>query len=156
MPDTKLKTPKATSLLKEDHHKAKTLFDEYEKLADGAWGEKLDIYNQVHELLTMHAAIEEEIFYPACEQSRDRDAEALIAEALEEHGIVKTLLEELTDLSRGDATFDAKMKVLGESVKHHAREEEEEIFPIFDKLPRDMRDEVSEQLRNRKEELESP
>jgi iron-sulfur cluster repair protein YtfE (RIC family) len=153
MPDTKLRLSKATSLLKEDHQAVKALFDQYQRLAEPAWPEKLDLYNRIHEMLAVHAALEEEIFYPALEESRSRDAKAFVGQAFEEHKIVRTLLDELTGLSTGDSSFDAKMNVLAEHVKHHVRKEEGDLFPIFDKLPYGIREEISTRLRARKDEL---
>lgn len=153
MPDSKVRALKATLVLKDDHRKVKALFAKYEKLGDQAKTSKQEIFDEVCDELTIHATVEEEIFYPAVETSKDKDAEETVAEALEEHKIVKTLLEELGELTPGDESFDAKMKVLGESVEHHAGEEETDMFPIFEKLPQETRDEVSEKLRARKEEL---
>lgn len=153
MPDSKIRALKATEMLKEDHRKVKALFAKYAKLGDQAGVTKQAIFDEVCEELTIHATIEEEIFYPAVEKSPDKKADEMVAEGLEEHKIVKTLLEELTNLTPYDDAFDAKMKVLTESVEHHAGEEEAEMFPVFEKLPKETKDEVAEQLRARKEEL---
>ena len=68
------------------------------------------------------------------------EAEDLVNEAIEEHRIVKTLLEEMSNAEVGDDVFDAKMKVLRENVLHHAEEEEKEMFPQGDHLPKDVLD----------------
>jgi hemerythrin superfamily protein len=85
----------------------------------------------------------------------DDDVQDLLREAHEEHKVVKTLLSELSEMTPSDEQFDAKMKVLMENVLHHAEEEEEEMFPSFDELPKETQDEVSRQLQARKEEFSS-
>lgn len=155
MAETKLRFRKATALLREDHQKVKKLFAEYEKLEDEDPERKEEIFGTLKRELSVHAQIEEEIFYPAIQTSDDEEAGHLVREAFEEHRLVKTFLEEMSALTPGDEDFDAKMKVLMDNVLHHAEEEQDEVFPIFDKLPKDARDEVSEQLASRKRELES-
>jgi len=153
MSHTKMHVRKATSLLKEDHQAVKKLFQEYEKI-DGAEGRRReDIFERIKTLLTIHARIEEEIFYPAVERAQDEEAGDLVREAQEEHRLVKMLLEELSGLTPGEETFEAKMKVLKENVLHHAEEEQNDIFPVFDELDRVERDDVSERLQSRKREL---
>ncbi|MBV8880544.1 MAG: hemerythrin domain-containing protein [Planctomycetaceae bacterium] len=158
MPDTKIRSTKATALLREDHRKVKHLFAEYEKLGEDAPADsKVELFEQMRKELTIHAQIEEEIFYPAIDELKGEDEEAgeIVAESNEEHKIVKTLLEELSGLDPEDEQYDAKVKVLTENVKHHAEEEEEEMFPFFDELPKERQDDISEQMRMRKAELES-
>jgi iron-sulfur cluster repair protein YtfE (RIC family) len=153
MAGTKIRAQKATQILKEDHKNVRKLFAKYENLGDNARTSKAELFETIKDELTVHATIEEEIFYPCLEESEDPDARELVAEAHEEHEIVKTLLEELSVLEAGAVEFDAKMKVLAENVEHHAEEEESEIFPIFNALPRDRQDDVSEELRQRRIEL---
>ena len=153
MSDTKVRARKATALLKEDHQKVKKLFAQFEKLGVSQETEKGWIFDQIRKELTVHAQIEEEIFYPAVESAEDEEAAELVREAHEEHRIVKTLLQELSALRPADSRFDAKLKVLKENVLHHAEEEQDEIFPVFDQLDRMERDRISELLQARKREL---
>jgi len=153
MAETKIRARKATALLKEDHQKVKKLYRDYEKLEDEEADEKSEIFRKIQKELEVHAQIEEEIFYPAIEEGGEEEAGELIKEAHEEHRVVKTLLEELSGMTPGDEDFDAKLKVCMENTLHHAEEEESEIFQLFDKLEKDTRDLVSEQLAERKREL---
>jgi hemerythrin superfamily protein len=153
MADTKVRVRKATALLKEDHQKVKKLFSQFEKLDAGRDSDRAQLFDQIKKELTVHAQIEEEIFYPAVERAEDEEADDLVREAHEEHRIVKTLLEELSSLSSSDPQFDAKIKVLKENVLHHAEEEQDEIFPVFDSLERMERERISELLQARKREL---
>jgi hemerythrin superfamily protein len=153
MADTKVRVRKATALLKEDHQKVKKLFSQFEKLNAARDSDRTQLFDQIKKELTVHSQIEEEIFYPAVERAEDEEADDLVREAHEEHRIVKTLLEELSALSPADPQFDAKIKVLKENVLHHAEEEQDEIFPVFDSLERMERERVSEQLQARKREL---
>jgi hemerythrin superfamily protein len=153
MSDTKVRVRKATALLKEDHQKVKKLFERIEKLDASRETDKGWIFDQIRKELTVHSQIEEEIFYPAVERAEDEEAAELVREAHEEHRIVKTLLEELSTLRPADSRFDAKIKVLKENVLHHAEEEQDEIFPVFDQLERSERERISELLQARKREL---
>jgi iron-sulfur cluster repair protein YtfE (RIC family) len=153
MPDTRLKAVRATLLLKEDHHKIKELLSTYTSLGAEEIEQKEDIFAMLRAELSDHATVEEEIFYPAIAQVEQPDAELKTQQALEEHQIVRTLLEELSDLTPGEVDFEAKMNILKDSVEKHADEEEKVLFKLFKKLPREVQDEASERLRERKLEL---
>lgn len=155
MSDTKLRVSKATDVLKEDHRKVKNLFSEYERIEEGEDNEKFRIFSEIQRELTIHAAIEEEIFYPALEgvQKGKSEGREIVAEGIEEHKVVKTLLSEIDELSPMEEAFDAKMKVLQENVEHHADEEESEMFPLFKELETEEQESVSEALWERKREL---
>lgn len=154
MPDTKLRSMKATEILKRDHERVKKLFKDLEAQADRGASLKEELFAEIRAELTIHAEVEEKIFYPAIESLDDfHDARSRIEEAYEEHRIVKTLLDEISKLDVSDEKFNARVKVLRENVEHHAGEEEKEIFPLFRKLEKNVQQEVSEDLRIRKEEL---
>jgi len=152
---SRLRVQKATALLREEHHKVKKLFREYEAAGDESFHEKAGLFTRIREELSVHATIEEEIFYPAVEPLRrgKSTGEKVVKEAREEHKIVSTLLDELSELTPADKTFDAKMKVLTENVEHHAEEEETDMFPLFDQLSQDEQAQVTERLNIRKREL---
>ena len=146
----------AVAMLIADHKEVAKLFAGYKRAkARNDRKAKSGLVVKICQALTLHATIEEEIFYPATAELKAEDEEAgeIVAEAEEEHKIVKTLLEDLDGLDAGDEKFDAKVKVLTENVRHHADEEEEDMFPFFDDLPKERQDEVSQQLRARKSEL---
>ena len=123
----------ATTMLKEDHDRVRKLFREYDALGEGASAEKQRIASKVSWELAIHAELEEKLFYPACMKGKE-DAEKIVRESFEEHKIVKTLLAEIARLSPGDEQFDAKVTVLKESVEHHAKEEEDDLFPEAEDL----------------------
>jgi hemerythrin-like domain-containing protein len=77
--------------------------------------------------LTVHTQIEEDIFYPAVREAIEK-AE-LIDEAIVEHASAKQLIAEIEEMDANDELYDAKVKVLGEQVRHHVEEEEDELFP---------------------------
>ena len=144
----------ATALLKKDHAAVKALFKKYEAAGDHAERTKQSLFDQIKAELDVHAAIEEQIFYPAVQEGRSAEAKDMVLEALEEHKVVKTLLEEIAALTPADDEFDAKMKVLRENVEHHADEEEKEMFPEAKKqLSEDVRNELGTRMETRKEEL---
>jgi hemerythrin superfamily protein len=118
----------AITLLRDDHRSVAQLFKQFEKAGDNAHVEKRRIVDQIVEALSMHAAIEEEVFYPVA-RAAVPDVEDIVLESLEEHHIVKWTLSELDGLDPTEERFDAKVTVLIESVRHHVKEEETEFFP---------------------------
>ena len=153
MSDTKIRVRKATAMLRQDHQNVKKLFSAYDKLEDDAAEEKAELFDEIRRELTVHAQIEEEIFYPAIQGSGEEEAEELVEEARTEHRIVKELIEELSGLGAGSTEFEARIKVLKENVLHHAQEEQEEIFPCFEALDQEIQDRVADALASRKREL---
>jgi iron-sulfur cluster repair protein YtfE (RIC family) len=151
MSDTKIRVPRATDLLKEDHRRVRRLFDEYAKIAANALTTRRRAFERIHEELTLHGRIEEEVFYPAVAESDD--AAELLEEAREAHDEINELLEELTDLAPHHEAFDAKMDALREAVERHVEEEERGLFPEFEELDEDVREDVAERLFGRREEL---
>lgn len=116
------------AMLKEDHEKVKELFEEFES-AEGR--ERAEIAATAILELEVHAELEEKLIYPAIRQEIEEDD--LMNEAIEEHHLVHILIKELKKLKPNDETFQAKFKVLGELVKHHIEEEEDEMLPKAEK-----------------------
>jgi hemerythrin superfamily protein len=142
----------ATALLKRDHAEVKKLFKDYDKLAEGEAGsdERRALAEQICAMLTVHATIEEEIFYPA---AREAEVESdLLDEAEVEHASAKDLIAQIQSMSADDELYDAKVKVLGEYVDHHVQEEEGEMFPQCRESEMDLAA-LGEQLAARKAEL---
>lgn len=119
----------AIQLLTADHKEVKAMFTEFKKLmkSDGNDDEKADLVQRICTALTIHATIEEEIFYPAVREAIDDDD--LMDEADVEHASAKDLIAQLEGSSPGDDHYDAKVTVLGEMIDHHVKEEEGEMFP---------------------------
>jgi hemerythrin superfamily protein len=115
----------AIKLLQDDHKEVKGYFDQYEGLEDDA--EKQALADKICLALTVHAQIEEEIYYPAAREAIDDDD--LLDEAEVEHASAKQLIAEIQAMKAGDRLFDAKVTVLGEYIAHHVEEEEQEMFP---------------------------
>ncbi|CAN5662786.1 hypothetical protein BH10PSE14_BH10PSE14_35740 [soil metagenome] len=140
----------AIALLKADHRTVEELFEKFEGAkSDGA---KEKIARQICLELTVHAQIEEEIFYPACEGKIEED---LLKEAYVEHDGAKVLIAEIEAGGPDDDYYEAKVKVLSEQIEHHVEEEEKRMEGMFAQARHaglDM-DSLGEQLRARKEEL---
>jgi hemerythrin superfamily protein len=117
----------AIALLKSDHRQVKALFSEFDKLKDdGPEEDRAAIVAQICNELTIHAAIEEEIFYPAVRKAiEDVD---LMDEALVEHAGAKELIAQLQGASADDDLYSAKVTVLGQQIDHHIQEEERRMF----------------------------
>ena len=119
----------AVDLLDADHIAVKKLFQAYHQLAeDGAPGsERKALADKICQELTVHARIEEEVFYPAVRAAID--AEDIMDEADVEHEGAKHLIEQIEGMDADESHFDAKVKVLGEMIDHHVTEEREQMFP---------------------------
>lgn len=118
----------ALTLLRNDHQTVEQLFKRFEKAGDRAFAEKRRVVDRIIEELSIHAAIEEQVFYPVA-RATVPSTEAIALESLEEHHIVKWLLSELADLDPAHERFDAKVTVLIENVRHHIKEEQDDFFP---------------------------
>ena len=117
--------PNAMTLLKEDHQKVKELFDKFEDTKSS--GSKAKIVTQAIRELKVHATVEEELFYPALRQKME-DEERILEEADEEHHVAKVLIAELEKMNGSEDHWEAKFTVLSESVRHHIKEEEGDMF----------------------------
>src|SRR5665213_41982 len=115
----------AIALLKADHHEVKGWFDDYADLADDA--AKGTLSAKICKALKVHTQIEEEIFYPAARAATGD--KPLLDEAKVEHAGAKDLIAQIEAMKVGDDLYDAKVKVLGEQIVHHVKEEEGELFP---------------------------
>ncbi|KSB87816.1 hemerythrin [Caulobacter vibrioides] len=141
--------PLAIRLLKADHREVEQMFDEYEQLEQD--GEKLALFNKIALALKVHTRIEEEILYP---ESRGEVEDDLLDEAYVEHDGAKKLIAEIEAMKPGEEFYDAKVKVLGEYIKHHVKEEEQPggLFAQAKKGDEDL-EAMGERLEARKAEL---
>lgn len=147
----------ACDLLDADHRAVKKMFKEFEELtgsrARNASQKKMELAQQICQELTVHAQIEEEIFYPALREAlKDTD---LLDEAAVEHQTAKDLIAQIQGASEPDEMFDARVKVLGEYIDHHVKEEKGEIFPKARAARKLDLIAMREELEMRKEELMS-
>lgn len=143
----------ALALLVEDHKNVKKMFKDFDKLkeSDGSDEAKAALVEKICMELTVHAQVEEEIFYPAVREAIEDDD--LMDEAEVEHAGAKDLIAQLEGMAPGDEHYDAKVTVLGENIEHHIEEEEGEMFPKAKKAKLDLAD-LGEQIAARKEELQ--
>jgi hemerythrin superfamily protein len=136
------------SMLKQDHKKVKDLFDEFEKAEDKRT--QMRIAKTAINELKVHAAIEEEIFYPGVAgMVDDKD---LMTEAMEEHHVAHVLIDELEQQNLDSEVFHAKFTVLAENVRHHIKEEEGQMMPKIDGDASQMQ-ELGMRMAERKDEL---
>ena len=151
MPTTATSTD-PVALLKEDHKEVKALFDKFESARSE--GPKIKAARQALIELKVHAAIEEEIFYPAFDkQISNKEAHDVYLEAEEEHHVAHMLITELDALPDGDEHFEAKFTVLAENVRHHIEEEETQMLPKAKELGKEMLTQLGQQMATRKKEL---
>ena len=144
----------AIEQLTADHRKVEKLFKEYDQLVatEASYNEKEALAATICAELTVHAQVEEEIFYPA---ARDiLDEEDLVDEAVVEHASAKDLIAQLADMSPDDDLYDAKVKVLSELIEHHVEEEEDQMFPKLKKARLDTASIGSEMLERKQELIE--
>jgi hemerythrin superfamily protein len=136
----------AISLLTDDHRTVEQLFKRFEKTSDRATVERRRIVDEIIRELSIHAEIEETIFYPAVRESVP-PSEEMVLESLEEHHVVKWVLSELDGMPADAERFEAKVTVLIENVRHHVEEEESELFPkVRRALSRTALDEMGEAM----------
>ena len=121
----------AITFLKTDHGNVEDLFVQFEAAGDGAYADKRRIVDHIIEQLSRHAAVEEQVFYPALRGIPELHRNVL--EALEEHHGAKLALSELEKLPANAERFDAKTTVLIQNVRHHVEEEEADLFPLVEK-----------------------
>ncbi len=142
------KAQDAIKMLRADHKLVNDLFEEYEKARSVK--KKKELVEQICSELTIHALLEEEIFYPAVKRAlKDKE---LVPEATVEHGTLKQLIAEVEGKEPDGEMFDARIKVMGEYVKHHVKEEQNEMFPKAKSTKLDMV-ELGALMMERKEQL---
>jgi hemerythrin superfamily protein len=124
--------PDAIRVLTDDHRQVEELFVRFEKTGDGAHKQRQELVERITEALSIHASVEEEIFYPAARQSIANAGDDVL-EALEEHHLVKLTLAELEVMDPSHERYGAKVAVLIENVRHHVKEEEGDLFPTVRK-----------------------
>ena len=150
MSKTKSKATDAITLLKADHDEVKKAFKEFEKMDHEDTAAMEELVAEVCEALKAHTTVEEEIFYPAVRAAIEDDD--LMNEAQVEHNSAKELITLLEGMDATDPMYSATFTVLGEYVLHHAKEEEDEMFPAARKAKVDL-EELGEQMQARKDEL---
>ncbi|MEO5695573.1 MAG: hemerythrin domain-containing protein [Burkholderiaceae bacterium] len=142
------KTEDATAMLRADHKRVSELFGNYEKARSTS--RKRELVATICTELTVHAQLEEEIFYPAVKKAlKDKE---LVPEATVEHATLKDLIAQVKGVEPDGEMFDAKIKVLSEYVKHHVKEEQGEMFAKAKKTKLDM-NALGAQMATRKKEL---
>jgi hemerythrin superfamily protein len=147
--DSPAKVQDAIALLRADHKLVSALFAEYEKARSTS--KKKTLVSQICTELSVHAQVEEEIFYPAVKKAlKDKK---MIPEATVEHATLKGLIGQVKGIDPDGEMFDAKIKVLSEYVKHHVKEEQNEMFPKAKSTKLDMV-ELGSRMTARKEALQ--
>jgi hypothetical protein len=150
MAKSKAKATGAIEVLKEQHDKVKKAFKEFEKLDREDTATQQQLVQATCEDLKLHTTLEEELFYPAAREAIDD--EDIMNEAQVEHETAKMLIEQLENMGPDDPNYHATFTVLGEYVKHHIKEEEDEIFPEMKKTDVDL-EELGGRMRSRMQEL---
>jgi len=151
MAKTKDKADDAIALLKADHDKVKKAFKEFEKMDHEDSAALQQLVEEVCADLTAHTTVEEEIFYPAVREAIEDDD--LMNEAQVEHNSAKELITLLEGMDAIDPMYPATFTVLCEYVLHHAKEEEDEMFPAARKAKDLDLEALGEEIKARKEEL---
>ena len=132
----------AIDMLKSDHDEVDEMFGEYKKLMDyeASAAKRKSLATKICDALTQHAELEEQVFYPAAREYIKEDSAEIMDHADVEHSTLKGLIARISDAKGDDPHFDAYVHVLGEYVKHHVEEEEDEMFSELRKEGADMAD----------------
>ena len=151
MPRSRVKTTvDAIDLLRRDHDRVEKAFKEFERTDRQNAEACRRLVQEACEALKVHTAVEEEIFYPAVRKAID-DGD-LMNEAAVEHETAKMLIDQLDSMAPDDPNYCPTFTVLGEYVRHHVKQEHDEIFPAAKKAKLDLAA-LGERMRARKEEL---
>jgi hemerythrin-like domain-containing protein len=144
--------PDAIELLQGEHDEVKQMFEDYESMLDerSPDEDREALAREICTALTIHATIEEEILYPAAREVMD--SPRTVDNALVEHATARALIEEIEGMRASDPLFDAKVTVLGDHVRHHIEEEEEDLLPQLAESSLDL-DDLGAQLAERKDDL---
>jgi hemerythrin-like domain-containing protein len=145
--------PLALELLMADHRKVEDLFEQYDQEKEGDEDTRRGIAQRICTELTIHAQVEEELFYPWLRENLDDDEMEMVEEAQVEHSTAKDLIAQIEGATDIDEQYNAKVKVLGEYIKHHVEEEENEIFPEVRDEQEEL-DELGQEMAARKGELQ--
>ncbi len=140
----------AIELLKSDHRRVQDLFEAYETAGGD---DKISIGHKIMKELDVHAAIEEEIFYPAFKEKAGKQGEDMVTEALEEHQAVKTALKELKAMDPDDDSFESTFHDMIHDVMHHVTEEESEMLPLAEEVLGGALEELGTDMQRRKHDL---
>ncbi|MCE3242628.1 MAG: hemerythrin hhE cation binding protein [Deltaproteobacteria bacterium] len=143
--------PNATQMIRQDHKKVEGLFKKFEQ-TKGSQAKRRLAENAMAEL-EVHAALEEEIFYPAVKNEVD-DGSSMVQEAIEEHQTVKQLISELKRMEEADEEFESQFSQLMENVQHHVEEEESEMLPKVEESELDLNS-LGQQMAQRKQEMQN-
>lgn len=145
---TASKPLEATAMLRADHKRVSGLFEDFEKARSSK--KKKALVAKICTELTVHTQLEDEIFYPAFKKAL-KDHE-LVPEAHVEHTSVKNLIAQVEGVEPDGEMFDARVKVMGEFVKHHVKEEQTQMFPKAKKSKMDLL-KLGQKMHKRKQEL---
>lgn len=148
---SKKKEEGAISLLKKDHRKVEKALADFEELSAQPSKKKRELADEICADLLKHMTIEEEIFYPAV-RDNVKGAGDVVKEGIVEHASAKKLIEEIQSMEGDEEFFDTKVKVLGEQIQHHVKEEEGEMFPTVEKSSLDLVA-LGKQMEERKAQL---
>ena len=142
----------AFELLKEDHERVSAIFEKLEPTTERALKTREELFAKLKTELQLHTQIEEQIFYPALKQ--EEETREITLEGIEEHNVVKTLLEEMQAMPVDSEEWTAKLSVLKENVEHHVEEEEGEMFPKARKaLPKEKIEELGARIEAAKKQM---
>ena len=145
----------AIALLKEDHRNVEELFKEIEQLPEKQKTKRKRLVKKAIDELSLHADVEEQIFYPAVQDAaKEQD---LVLEAVEEHELAKTLMQQLQRMESDDEHLKPKAMVLIKTVRAHVKEEESQMFPkIKGALTRDQLKELGQRIEEGKKAIRNP
>ena len=150
----KSQSPLAIAMLEADHRKVEDLFAEYESQKEADDEERRETAEMICRELTVHAQVEEELFYPWLRENLEEEDVEMVAEAEVEHATAKDLIAQIEGAATVDEAYDAKVKVLSEYIKHHVKEEEDEIFPEVKDMGEEL-DALGQEMTARKVELQA-
>lgn len=144
----------AVQLLLKDHEEIKDFFKQFEEAGERAYKKKQSIAQETIKELRAHSQLEERIFYPAVQEKGSKEIKDLILEGIEEHRVADFMMGRIEQTDPEDKLFAARYKVLTESVQHHLKEEERQVFPEARKVLADDLDRLGAEMEALEKQLE--
>jgi len=142
----------AVDMIKADHRKVEQLYQQFQQ---GQGTQKQQLAEQICQELTIHAQLEESIFYPAVQQKLGSQGSSLVQEALKEHGEMKQKIRQMQSGRGNGSNVDGMVSQLMSDVQHHVREEESQMLPQAQQQLGNQLDQLGMQMQQQKQQLMS-
>jgi hemerythrin superfamily protein len=109
-----------------DHRAVEGVFAEIEASGDSRM--RRELVEHVIAELVRHSVAEEQYLYPAARKALP-DGDEIVDHELEEHAEAEKVMKALENVDETDPKFDELVGKLIEDIRHHLKEEEDDLLP---------------------------